>query len=203
MEFASFPREYWRRVDAFGNRAQSQRPAPSIVDAAQALDRAIRRKLAGPNTGVLPDDLAAAVIEAASELLDGEDECTVAELNELFGLALSEPAESVPLDDPQEAIEEIVGNLYGDDLLDLLGTVASDWSVLASTPQGAASMMSDSGICLCEFTVDDRVYFFILAEPDVCDANWWFAHDVGDLDSRARSIEGWRGSFALTEDDDD
>ena len=39
----------------------------------------------------------------------------MAELNALFGLYWRETDWPLPLDEPQAAIEEIVGNLYGDD----------------------------------------------------------------------------------------
>jgi hypothetical protein len=64
-------------------------------------------------------------------------------------------------------------------------------------------MMSDGGIGLYEFTVDDGVYFFVLAERDVCDSQWWFAHTVNDLASRAEAIRSAEAAYAMTEDADD
>ena len=49
-------------------------------------------------------------------------------------------------------------------------TVASSSGVLGSSPEGTATMMSDGGIGLHEFTVDDSVNFFVVAEPDVCES---------------------------------
>jgi hypothetical protein len=178
--------------------------AASNVEAVQTLDRAIRRRLTESNGGVLPHDLAAAVVEAATEHLGDDDDRTMGDLNALFGLALPEPAGRVPLDDLQEAVGEIASILYRqDNLLDVLGTVATDWAVLGVSPQGTATMMSDGGIGLYEFTVDDRVYFFTLAEPDVCETEWWFAHAVGDLDARAHAIDGAQAAIGVAEYADD
>jgi hypothetical protein len=152
---------------------------------------------------VLTYDLTAAVIEAASEVLGDADECTVAELNAMFLLDWREPEWCLPLDDMQEAIGQIAWNLSSDYLLlDLLETVASDCSVLATTPEGTATMMSHDGIELREFTIDDGVYFFLLAESDVCEAEWWFAHGVADLLSRASAVENALAAIGLTEDAD-
>ena len=178
---------------------------PSIVEAARALDRALRRTFLEANQGVLTYDLTAAVIEAAREILD-TDECTVAELNDMFMLDWHEPEWSVPLNDPPEAIGMIARNLSSDLLLlDLLRkrTVATDCRYLASTPEGTATMMSNDGIALMEFTIDDGVYFFLLAESDICEVEWWYAHGVADLLSRASAIENALGAIGPTEDSDD
>ena len=172
---------------------------------AEALDRAIRRKLTDGGGNDLAYDLTAAVLEAAVELLDDEDECTVAELNELFGLNWEPSYRYLPLDDLTEAINEVKENLYSEsDLLDfLMCTIASGWSVLGATPEGTATMMSDGGIGLYEFTVDDGVYFFVLAERDVCESQWWFAHAANDMESRTDAIRSAEASFAISDDGDD
>jgi hypothetical protein len=174
-------------------------------DAANVLDRAIRRKLTASNSGDLAHDLTAAVLEAAVELLRDEGECTVDELNALFGLRWFQPEWTLPLNDLEAAIDEIEENLYSEEgVLELLmGTVASAWSVVGSSPEGSATMMSDGGIGLYDFTIDDGVYFFVLAECDVCDSQWWFAHAVGDLESRADAIRDAQAVFGIAGGDDD
>lgn len=173
-------------------------------EAAQILDRAIRRRLTGSDGGDLPHDLTAAVLEAAVVLLVDEDECTVGDLNALFGLRWHQPEWTLPLDDVEAAINEVEENLYSEEcVLELLiQTVATAWSVVGSSPEGSATMMSDGGIGLYDFTMDDGVYFFVLAERDVCDSNWWFAHPVGDLASRANAIRSARTAFGISVDDD-
>lgn len=173
-------------------------------EAARVLDRAIRRKLTGSNGGDLPHDLTAAVLEAAVELRPDEDECTVDELNALFGLRWLQPEWTLPLNDLEAAINEIEENLYSEEsVLELLmETVASAWSVIGSSPEGSATMMSDGGIGLYDFTMDDGVYFFVLAERDVCDSDWWFAHTVGDLESRASAIRDAQAAFGISDGDD-
>jgi hypothetical protein len=210
------PRECWSREkersralrvdeDQEPEEEEEQRPPRSDVDPTAALNRAIRRKLTGPGGGDLPRDLTAAVLEAAVEVLGDEGECTIAELNELFGLSWREPDWDLPLHDLKEAIGVAQENLYSeDDLLDFLRcTVASDWNVLGSSPEGTATMMSDDGIGLYDFTVDDGVYFFVLAERDLCDSQWWFAHAVNDMESRSEAIRSAEAAFAMTEDTDD
>ena len=171
------------------------------AEAAQELNRAIRRTLVGPTTGLLPYDLAAAVVEVAIEFLGYDDECSIAELNALFGLDLDEPDWTVALNDVPAATWAIERLLHGEEaLLGMLALVTRDWSVVASSPGGTATMMSDDGIGLYEFTVDGRVYFFTLAEPDVCDTQWWFAHGVGDPESRARAMRDGRSVIGLPAD---
>jgi len=169
------------------------------AEAAQALALAVRRKLmSGPSTGALPYDLASAVIEVAVERFAGEDECCIADLNVLFGLDLEEPEWEVPLDDVNAATWTIERVLHGEQaILGMLATVTHEWSVVESSPGGTATMMSDDGIGLYEFTVGERVYFFTLGEPDVCDTQWWTAHDVGDVQARARAIQDGRSVIGL------
>jgi hypothetical protein len=64
-------------------------------------------------------------------------------------------------------------------------------------------MTSDGGIGLYEFTVDGGVYFFVLAEPDVCEAHWWFAHGVNDLDSRTDAIADACAAIGIGEGNED
>jgi len=175
------------------------------AEPAQALARAIRRKfMSGPSTGALPYDLAAAVIEVAVELLAGEDECFIADLNVLFGLDLEEPEWEVPLDDVNAATWTIERVLHGEQaIIGMLATVTHEWSVVESSPGGTATMMSDDGIGLYEFTLGDRVFFFTLGEPDVCESQWWWAHDVGDVEARARAIGDGRSVIGLPADADE
>jgi hypothetical protein len=169
------------------------------AEAAQALARAIRRKLmSGPSTGALPYDLASAVIEVAAERLASEDDCCIADLNAVFGLDLEEPTWVVPLADVNAATWTIERVLHGEQaIIGMLATVTHDWSVVASSPGGTETMMWDDGIGLYQFTVDDRVYFFTLGEPAVCETQWWWAHDVGDIEARARAIRDGRSVVGL------
>lgn len=155
------------------------------IDPAEVLDRTIREVLDGSGND-LPHDLAAAVIDAAREVLIDQDECTVSQLNELFQLRWSDPDWILPLDDLPVAVSQVQQNLYEDwDLLGFLDcTVATSSSDLGSSPGGSATMMSGSGIGLYEFTVDDSVYFFVVADRDVCESQWWFAHNVNDMETR-------------------
>jgi hypothetical protein len=57
-------------------------------------------------------------------------------------------------------------------------------------------MMSHGGIGLYEFTVDDGVYFFVLADPEVCDSQWWFAHAVNDMETRAEAVRSAEAGYA-------
>jgi hypothetical protein len=175
------------------------------AEATEALARAIRRKLmTGPSTGALPYDLASAVIEVAVERLVGEDECCIADLNVLFGLDLEEPEWEVQLDDVGAATWTIERVLHGEQaIIGMLSTVTHEWSVVASSPGGTATMMSDDGIGLYQFTLDDRVYFFTLGEPDVCDTEWWWAHDVGDTEARAKAVRNGRSVIGLPADRDE
>ncbi len=174
-------------------------------EAASVLDRSVRRKLTGSDGGDLPHDLTAAVLEAAVVLLVDEDECTVDDLNALFGLRWLQPEWTLPLNDLEAAISEVEENLYSEDgVLELLAqTVASAWSVVGSSPEGTATMMSDGGIGLYDFTMDDGVYFFVLAERDVCDSQWWFAHAVGDFESRRSAIQDAQAAFGISDASDD
>jgi len=170
------------------------------AEARTALDRAIRRKLvAGPSTGALPYDLASALIEVAVERLAGEDDCHIEDLNALFGVDLEEPDWEVPLDDVKAATWTIERVLHGEQaIIAMLATVTLEWSVVASSPGGTATMVEDDGIGLYEFTADDRVYFFTLGEPDVCETQWWWAHDVGDIEGRAGAIAEGRAAIGLS-----
>jgi hypothetical protein len=174
-------------------------------NAHEALVRAIRRTLTQLAGGELVHDLTAAVIETARGLLGDRDECTVAQLNELFGLSWREPHCLFPLDDLPRAIVEIEQNLYFDwDMLEFLdSTVARDSSALGSSPKGSSTMLSDGGIGLYEFAVDDGVYFFVLAEHDVCDSQWWFAHAANDLESRIEAIRNAEANFITPRDLDE
>jgi hypothetical protein len=170
------------------------------TEASQALAQAIRRMLVGPHTGVLSYDLAAVVVEVAVEFL-GNDECCIADLNALLALDLDEQHWEVRLDDVNAATWTIERVLHGEEaLIGMLATVTNDWSVVDSSPGGTATMMSDDGIGLYDFTVDNRVYFFTVAEPDVCETQWWSAHDVGDIDARARAIRDGRSVIGLPAD---
>ena len=176
------------------------------AEARSALDRAIRRKLVtGPSTGALPYDLASAVVEVAVERLAGEDDCCIGDLNALFNLDLEETDWEVPLDDVKAATWTIERVLHGEQAIVgmLLGTVAHDWSVVDSSPGGTATMMEDDGIGLHQFTVDDRVYFFTLGEPDVCETRWWWAHDVGDIETRAGAVQEGRAAIGMSTQPDD
>ncbi len=170
------------------------------VDAAHALDRAIRRMLvSGPTTGELAQDLAGPIVEVAVEFAGDEDECSVADLNELFGLDLDDPDSTVRLADRAAAVGAIARLLHGEEaIIAVLASVTLDWSVVASSPGGTATMMHDDGIGLYQFTVDDRVYFFMLGEPDVCDTQWWFAHRIGDATARASAVQAGRAAIGLT-----
>jgi hypothetical protein len=149
--------------------------------------------------------LVAAVVDAASEVLIGQDGCTVAELNELFGLCWVELDWSVSFAQPREGLQDLEQNLLIDwDVLEFLDySVATGSSLVGSSPEGTATMMSDGGIGLYEFTIDDGVYFFVLAEPDVCDSQWWFAHAVNDMKTRTEAIRSAASSFAVMVEGDE
>jgi hypothetical protein len=86
----------------------------------------------------LPSDLVAAVLDAASEVLIGQDEVTVEELNELFGLRWLGPNFEVTFAEPRDGLGDITSNLSSDwDMLEFLDcTVATSSAVVGSSPKG-------------------------------------------------------------------
>lgn len=169
--------------------------------ASRALTRALRRTFLGSDGGLLTDDLASALVAATIELFGNDTECSV-DLNDMFGLRLYEPLLPLPVEDLDETIQEIARILHFEhDLFDLIFKVGRGGSEVASSPRGTATMMSDDGITVYEFTIDDGVYFFNVAEPDVCEMEWWFAHTADDLESRARSIEDARSMIGYDDDE--
>ena len=174
------------------------------VAASQALARAIRRKLDGPSTGILPYDLAGAIVEVLIEFLGADATTSLAEINELFGFCLDEPGGWIELDDVPSVIAELAGWLYGEvALTDVLGVVTGEWSVVASSPEGTATMVSDSGIGLYQFIVDDRVYYFTVGDRDVCETEWWFAYVVGDTHAQTHAIRDGEAAVGLPANSDE
>jgi hypothetical protein len=159
------------------------------LDASAALDRALRRTFQSSGGGKLRDDLAAAIVEAAADVAGSDEEYTV-DLNDVFGLRLNDPWLDLPVEDAHEAIAHLAETfVFEDDLFEAIQNVGTGCSLITSSPCGIATMMSDAGISVFEFTIDDTVYFFTYAEPDVCEMEWWSAHTVGDLAARASAIE--------------
>jgi hypothetical protein len=174
--------------------------------------------LGNADGGRLRFDLAGALVDATIEVLDaggepggesdeedrfeGDRQITLADLNAMFALSLGEGSSlplnrfEIPLDERNAAIEEVAGFLVGEwDLIDVIMSVATTWSCLASSAEGTATMTSDSGIGLYEFTVDDGVYFFTHAELDVDEPRWWFAHAVYDAHTRVDAAEAGRATI--------
>ncbi len=174
----------------------------------------------------LVDDAAIEVVESRrvsevddedDDLADEEDDdleevryVSIAEINGMFALDLGNQRDGwaddldrrvIPLDDRPVGVALLADYLLAEwDLVDVLLTVASSWSVVASSPEGTATMMSDGGIGLYEFTLDDGVYFFTHCELDIEEPSWWFAHVVTDSETRANSIEAGRVAIGDTED---
>jgi len=190
----------------------------------QALERALRRMLGNADGGRLRFDLAAALVDATIEVLENhvesrrepdeedsiadERQITLADLNAMFGLSLGEDASlplnrfEIPLHERNAAIDEIAGFLVEEsDLIDVIMSAATACSCIASSPEGTTTMMSDGGIGLYEFTVDDGVYFFTHAELDVDEPRWWFAHTVSDAETRVDAAEAGRAAIGVRDED--
>jgi hypothetical protein len=164
------------------------------------LGRCLRRGFLASDGGPLQEDLATAVVEATTEVM-GSHADTPVNLNGLFELRLKEPHLVLPIEDVEHAVSEVATTIiFEHDIFDLLRNAATNHAHVISSSCGTATMMSDSGISVFEYTIDDGVYFFTYAEPDVCEMEWWFAHSVADVVSRAQAIENAKSMIGFYDD---
>jgi hypothetical protein len=73
----------------------------SDASATAALARTLRRTFLGSDCGMLQEDLASALIEAALDFVADGEEWRV-DLNDMFGLQLREPRMDLPIEDGRE-----------------------------------------------------------------------------------------------------
>jgi hypothetical protein len=185
-------------------------------EALRALERALRRMLGNADGGRLRFDLASALVDATIEVLDnhvqpavepdedddldGERSITLADLNAMFALSLGEGS-SLALDRFDIQTRRRERGHRRDRGFPGAG-MGSHRRHHASSPEGTATMMSDGGIGLYEFTVDDGVYFFTHAALDVEEPQWWFAHTVTDAETRTGAITAGRAAIGASDDAD-